>query len=109
MDETGTRTQPNDTQSQYYNAKCRSRSYRIDQTIKQLKLDVINQRIDKKEISLIRPEILDSWIRSFNYGLSCFDYNFAPPWVRKPCSSDARKASLWHHRALYSTVVYHVS
>ena len=46
--------------------------------IKQLKLDVINQRIDKKEISLIRPEILDSWIRSFNYGLSVFDYNFAP-------------------------------
>lgn len=46
--------------------------------IKQLKLDVINQRIEKKEISLIRPEIVDSWIRSFNYGLSVFDYNFAP-------------------------------
>ena len=46
--------------------------------IKQLKLDVINQRIEKKAISLIRPEVLDSWIRSFNYGLSVYDYNYAP-------------------------------
>ncbi len=46
--------------------------------IKQLKLDVINQRIDKKKMSLLRPEVVDSWIRSFNHGLNVFDYNYAP-------------------------------
>lgn len=46
--------------------------------IKTLKLDVINKRIDKQQISLIRPEVIDSWIRSFGYGLSVFEYNFSP-------------------------------
>lgn len=46
--------------------------------IKSLKMDVINNRIDPKKISLIRPEIVDSWIRSYNYGLNVFEYNFAP-------------------------------
>lgn len=46
--------------------------------IKELKLEVINGRIDKGSISLLRPEIVDSWIRSFGYGLNVFDYNYAP-------------------------------
>jgi len=46
--------------------------------IKKLKLDVINKRIDKQEIHLIRPEVVDSWIRSFDNGLNVFEYNYAP-------------------------------
>jgi transcriptional regulator of acetoin/glycerol metabolism len=46
--------------------------------IKTLKLDVINKRIDKQQISLIRPEVVDSWIRSFDNGLSVFEYNYSP-------------------------------
>lgn len=46
--------------------------------IKELKLDVINNRIDKEKIRLLRPEIVDSWVRSFNYGLNAFNYNFSP-------------------------------
>ncbi len=46
--------------------------------IKTLKLDVINKRIDKQQISLIRSEVIDSWIRSFDYGLSAFEYNYSP-------------------------------
>ncbi|HWQ75441.1 MAG TPA: sigma 54-interacting transcriptional regulator [Syntrophomonas sp.] len=46
--------------------------------IKKLKLDVIHQRIDKRDIDLIRPEVVDSWIRSFSSGLSVYEYNYAP-------------------------------
>jgi transcriptional regulator of acetoin/glycerol metabolism len=46
--------------------------------IKTLKLDVINKRIDKQQITLIRPEIIDSWIRSSEYGLSVSEYNYSP-------------------------------
>ena len=46
--------------------------------IKKLKLDVINNRIDKQQVSLIRPEVIDSWVRSFENGLNVFEYNYAP-------------------------------
>ena len=46
--------------------------------IKELKMDVVNERIDPEKMKLLRPEIVDSWIRSYNYGLNVFDYNFAP-------------------------------
>jgi transcriptional regulator of acetoin/glycerol metabolism len=54
------------------------RDLELIKKIKRLKLDVINNKIDKSKITLLRPEIVDSWIRSFNYGLNVFEYNFAP-------------------------------
>jgi hypothetical protein len=67
--------------------------------IKELKMDVVNERIDPEKMKLLRPEIVDSWIRSYNYGLNVFDYNFAPTLERmrlicavrrKPCSLKLR-------------------
>lgn len=48
------------------------------QKIKALKMDVINDCIDPIKMRLLRPEIVDSWIRSHNYGLNVFEYNYAP-------------------------------
>jgi len=48
------------------------------QKIKALKMDVVNDRMDPEKMRLLRPEIVDSWIRSYNYGLNVFEYNYAP-------------------------------
>ena len=45
------------------------------QKIKALKMDVVNDRMDPDKKRLLRPEIVDSWIRSYNYGLNVFEYN----------------------------------
>lgn len=46
--------------------------------IKQQKLDVIHQRISSSEVDLVRSEVVESWIRSYNYGLDVFNYNYGP-------------------------------
>ncbi|NLB89499.1 MAG: sigma 54-interacting transcriptional regulator, partial [Syntrophomonadaceae bacterium] len=46
--------------------------------IRQQKLDVIRQRISPQEANLVRPEVVESWIRSYNNGLDLFDYNYGP-------------------------------
>lgn len=46
--------------------------------IKKLKVDVVHQRIDPSEVTLVRPEVVESWIRSFNYGLDLYNYNYGP-------------------------------
>lgn len=46
--------------------------------IKQQKLDVIHQRISSSEVDLVRSEVVESWIRSYNYGLDLFNYNYGP-------------------------------
>ncbi len=43
--------------------------------IKKQKTDVLNQRISPAQVDLVRPEIVASWIRSYNYGLDPFTYN----------------------------------
>ncbi|MGG0717038.1 sigma 54-interacting transcriptional regulator [Robertmurraya massiliosenegalensis] len=37
--------------------------------VKQLKLEILNGDVDPSEVDLVQPEIVDSWIRSHNYGL----------------------------------------
>lgn len=46
--------------------------------IKKQKYDVINGRISPAEVDLVRPEIVDSWIRSHQYGHDIFKINEAP-------------------------------
>jgi transcriptional regulator of acetoin/glycerol metabolism len=46
--------------------------------IKKQKVDVINQRLSPSEVDLVRPEIVESWIRSYNYGLDLYNYNYGP-------------------------------
>ncbi|MGB4503572.1 MAG: sigma 54-interacting transcriptional regulator [Syntrophaceticus sp.] len=46
--------------------------------IKQQKLDVIHQRISSSQVDLVRSEVVESWIRSYNYGLDLFNYNYGP-------------------------------
>lgn len=46
--------------------------------IKQQKLDVIHQRISSSQVDLVRLEVVESWIRSYNYGLDVFNYNYGP-------------------------------
>ena len=37
--------------------------------VKQLKLEILKGVVDPSEVDLVQPEIIDSWIRSRNYGL----------------------------------------
>lgn len=46
--------------------------------IRQQKVDLIEQRLTPSQIELVRPEVVDSWLRSYNYGLDLFDYNYGP-------------------------------
>lgn len=46
--------------------------------IRQQKLDVIAQRINPSQANLVKPEVVESWIRSYNSGLDLFDYNYGP-------------------------------
>lgn len=46
--------------------------------IRQQKLDVVTQRISPQEADLVKPEVVESWIRSYNNGLDLFDYNYGP-------------------------------
>lgn len=46
--------------------------------IKQQKIQVVNKLITPAQANLVRPEIVESWIRCYNYGLDLFDYNYGP-------------------------------
>lgn len=46
--------------------------------IQQQKVDVVNQRISPSQVDLVSREVVESWIRSYNYGLDLFNYNYGP-------------------------------
>ncbi|HBQ86690.1 MAG TPA: sigma-54-dependent Fis family transcriptional regulator [Syntrophomonas sp.] len=46
--------------------------------VKQLKLDVIHKKIDPSQIKMVSLEIVESWIRSYNYGIDVFQSNNCP-------------------------------
>jgi len=46
--------------------------------IRQQKFDLLNQRLDRSQIELVRPDVVDSWLRSYSYGLDFCDYNYGP-------------------------------
>ncbi|HZJ85283.1 MAG TPA: sigma 54-interacting transcriptional regulator [Syntrophomonadaceae bacterium] len=46
--------------------------------IRQQKLDVIAQRINPSQADLVKAEVVESWIRSYNSGLDLYDYNYGP-------------------------------
>ncbi|KUG03737.1 transcriptional regulator [hydrocarbon metagenome] len=46
--------------------------------IQQQKIDLVYQRISPSQADLVRPEVVESWMRSYNYGLDLFDYNYGP-------------------------------
>lgn len=46
--------------------------------IKKQKLDVINKRINPSAVDHVRPEIVESWIRSFDNGLDPCHYDYPP-------------------------------
>lgn len=51
--------------------------------IQQLKMDVINQCISPSQVGLVRPEIVESWIRSHNFGLDRIATNKYGPVLEK--------------------------
>jgi Transcriptional activator of acetoin/glycerol metabolism len=51
---------------------------RVMRAIRQQKLDVLEKRISPSDADMIRPEILDSWIRSAKNGLDPYHYNYPP-------------------------------
>ncbi|WP_434510776.1 GAF domain-containing protein [Desulfitobacterium sp. AusDCA] len=46
--------------------------------IKKQKMDVLNKKIPPSEVDSVRPEIVISWIRSFNHGLDPSRYHYPP-------------------------------
>lgn len=42
--------------------------------IRKQKMDLINHRITPAQVDLVRPEIVQSWIRSYNNGLAPYDF-----------------------------------
>ena len=42
--------------------------------IRKQKMDLINHRISPAQVDLVRPEIVQSWIRSYNNGLDPYDF-----------------------------------
>ncbi|MGR6835994.1 sigma-54-dependent Fis family transcriptional regulator [Syntrophomonas erecta] len=46
--------------------------------IRQQKLDIISRRISPSQADLVKSEVVESWIRSYNNGLDLFDYNYGP-------------------------------
>lgn len=46
--------------------------------IKKQKMDVLNKKIPPSEVDSVRPEIVTSWIRSFNHGLDPSRYHYPP-------------------------------
>lgn len=46
--------------------------------IRKQKMDLLNHRISPAQVDLVRPEIVASWIRSYNYGLDPHDFCYGP-------------------------------
>lgn len=46
--------------------------------IRKQKLDLLNHRISPAQVDLVRPEIVQSWIRSYNHGLDPYDFCYGP-------------------------------
>lgn len=40
--------------------------------VKQLKLEILKGTVDSTEVDIVQPEIIDSWIRSRNYGIDVY-------------------------------------
>ncbi|MEA1960554.1 MAG: sigma 54-interacting transcriptional regulator [Bacillota bacterium] len=43
--------------------------------IKKLKMEVLCEKINSSQVTMVRPEIVESWLRSFKYGLNPNDNN----------------------------------
>ena len=54
------------------------RDRNLIEQVKQLKLDVIHKKISASKINIVSPEIVESWIRSYNYGIDVFQPNNCP-------------------------------
>lgn len=50
----------------------------ILQKIREAKIRVLEGSWHPEKVSFVRPEVLASWQRSYQYGLKLFDYNYAP-------------------------------
>ncbi|NPV91351.1 MAG: sigma 54-interacting transcriptional regulator [Firmicutes bacterium] len=50
----------------------------IMEKVTEAKLDILQNNRGESKSDLIRPEIAESWIRSRNYGLNLYDYNYGP-------------------------------
>lgn len=46
--------------------------------IRQQKLDLLQKRISPSEVDMVRPEIVASWLRSYNYGLDPYNFVYGP-------------------------------
>jgi len=46
--------------------------------IRQQKLDLLHKRISPSEVDMVRPEIVASWLRSYNYGLDPYNFVYGP-------------------------------
>lgn len=64
--------------------------------IKKQKIDILNKRITPSQVDLVRPEIAESWLRSYNYGLdySNFFHKGAPIMDKYSFMELARKNDL---------------
>lgn len=46
--------------------------------IREQKIRLISQNLSASDIDMVRPDVVESWIRSYNYGLDVFNYNYGP-------------------------------
>lgn len=46
--------------------------------IRKQKMDLLNHRISPAQVNLVRPEIVESWVRCYNYGLDPYDFLYGP-------------------------------
>lgn len=46
--------------------------------IRKQKMDLLNHRISPAQVDLVRPEIVESWVRCYNYGLDPYDFLYGP-------------------------------
>ncbi len=55
-----------------------SKTKALIKTIREYKIDILNHKSPDSTTDLVRAELLESWMRSKNYGLALYNFGFAP-------------------------------
>ena len=63
--------------------------------IRKYKIDLLIHRKSSSQVDFVRPIIVESWLRSYNYGLNIFDYN------RAPILNPSDFAELLHEKSIF--------
>jgi transcriptional regulator of acetoin/glycerol metabolism len=69
------------------------------------KISLLTKRDCSAQVDFVRPVIIESWLRSYDYGLNIFDYNYYLFWSKAFCRTAAKKGVFFAGgRSLYPPV-----